>query len=460
MNKFHLAIISVLGLTLPAFSREELPQTERSLLQPEMETQIRPTGLNKADYATGNWWSYRDRLHDAGVDVFGFYNNIISGNVSGGLDSGHATYDHDIWLGAKFDLEKMFGWKGGLFAVSGINREGEDLTAKYIGSIYSTQQLVGGQRWFLYQVYLQQKLFRDQLTAKLGRFGASDDFNSSPLYGFSLNNGINGNIRNVLFDTRFSAYPFATWAGALFYEPNPQIHFKAGVFQTSEGMFENDDNGLNFGIGERDGYTAIFQVGWTPEFFTRPGNALRTDEKSLSARDGKTGAAPMIKGMPGHYWVGVTYSQWDLYRRFTGGFEDHSYGFYAHADQMLYQEAPGSDEGLTAFVASAYYPQTDISIVPFQLNVGLNYKGLVPGRGEDHTMLHFIYGKLSRDYARSVRVPGHGNAKSEEVLEFAHRIQITPWSYFQPDIQYVINPGGTGDISDAVVVGAQMGLTF
>jgi porin len=46
------------------------------------------------------------------------------------------------------------------------------------------------------------------------------------------------------------------------------------------------------------------------------------------------------------------------------------------------------------------------------------------------------------------------------VVEFAHRFQLTPWSYFQPDIQYVIDPGGTGDIPDAVVIGAQMGFTF
>ena len=58
------------------------------------------------------------------------------------------------------------------------------------------------------------------------------------------------------------------------------------------------------------------------------------------------------------------------------------------------------------FVASGYYPQTDISIVPFQVNIGLNYKGLFPERNDDRTMLHFIYGDLSRDYARSVHVPG------------------------------------------------------
>ena len=59
-------------------------------------------------------------------------------------------------------------------------------------------------------------------------------------------------------------------------------------------------------------------------------------------------------------------------------------------------------------------------------------------------MLHFIYGDISRDYARSVRVPGGRLAESEKVVEFAHRFQLTRWSYFQPDIQYVIDPGGTG----------------
>ncbi len=94
------------------------------------------------------------------------------------------------------------------------------------------------------------------------------------------------------------------------------------------------------------------------------------------------------------------------------------------------------------------------------MNAGLNYKGLFPMRPDDRSMLHFIYGDLSRDYARSVRVPGRPLADSEKVVEVAHRFQITPWSYFQPDLQYVIDPGGTGEIDDAVVVGAQMGVTF
>jgi porin len=37
---------------------------------------------------------------------------------------------------------------------------------------------------------------------------------------------------------------------------------------------------------------------------------------------------------------------------------------------------------------------------------------------------------------------------------------VTKWSYIQPDLQYVIDPGGTGDIPNAIVIGAQMGVTL
>jgi porin len=414
-----------------------------------VQTQV--SGLDPSDYLLGDPGGLRTRLQAEGIEFFGFYNAIFSGNVVGGFDPGHATYVDDAYFGLKIDLQKLIGWQGLQFAISGVNRDGDDLTHKYIGSIFSTQQMVGGQRLFLYQLYLQQRWFNKQLTLKVGRFGASDDFNASPLYGYSLNNGIDGDIRNVLFDTRFSAYPFATWAAALFYDPTPEWNLKLGLFQVTPRMFENDDHGVNWSIGNRDGFTLIGQFGWAPEFFKA---------QSFVSSDGKNTVAPPMKGMPGHYWVGFTYSLWDFYPRFSGGLEDESYGFYAHGDQMIYQETPGSDQGLVVFVASGYYPQKDISIVPFQVNVGLNYKGLFPTRDADRTVLHFIYGDISGDYARVTRRRGGALADSEKVIEVGHRFQVTKWSYIQPDLQWVVDPGGTGDIPNAVVIGAEMGVTF
>ena len=154
---FRCALAFVLASTIAAWAQDTIPisRTTRSILQPEMEAQIlKPTGFTAADYMTGDWGGLRERLFNAGVEVFAFDNSIYNGNVSGGIHPGHATIVNDAFAGLKFDLEKLVGWKGGSFAVSGIDRAGEDLTRKYVGSIYSVQQMVGGQRPFLYQVYL------------------------------------------------------------------------------------------------------------------------------------------------------------------------------------------------------------------------------------------------------------------------------------------------------------------
>src|SRR5438067_13323851 len=118
---------------------------------------------------TGDWGRWRERLFSAGVEVFAFDNSIYNGNVSAGTHPGHATIVNDAFAGLKFNLEKLVGWKGALFVVSGIDRAGEALTKKYVGSIDSVLQMGGGQRPFLYQVFLEQKLADKKVTLKLGR---------------------------------------------------------------------------------------------------------------------------------------------------------------------------------------------------------------------------------------------------------------------------------------------------
>jgi len=55
---------------------------------------------------------------------------------------------------------------------------------------------------------------------------------------------------------------------------------------------------------------------------------------------------------------------------------------------------------------------------------------------------------------------GGGYPTEETVYEFGYRVQATQWAYIQPDLQYITNPYGTGNIPNAVVIGAQFGLVF
>jgi len=406
----------------------------------------------RGKYGLGNMNGMRTEMSDAGVEPFLYYTNIISGNPVGGHQQG-ATYVDDFYFGVNLYLDKLIGWQGAKFTASGVNRDGTGLTDNYVGSRYDVQQTVGGQNFFVYQVFLEQRFWDDKASLKLGRFGASDDFNGSKIYGLYLNNGIDGDIRNVLFDTQFSAYPFATWAARLRVDPAPEWNAQVGVFQTWNDIFDRTHNGLNWGIRGEDGVFVIGQVGWSPEFWKQ--------SVPRESKDGKAVAATESKGLPGHYWVGGSFSPWSGFTEFgTNNKRAGSYGFYVHGDQMVYQETPGSEQGLTIWAASGLYPQPSISIVPFQINVGLIYKGLIPQRDDDQTTLGVIYGKFSGDYARTVKAAGNGDPDYEAVIESGYRIQLTKFAFIQPDIQWVIRPSGTGRIPDALVIGAEMGITF
>ncbi len=407
------------------------------------------------DYAFGDWGGARTRLADAGVTFDSYYVMNPAGNVSGGKQDGFSYVDN-YYLGINFDLDKLLGWRGLTFAISGINRSGGSVTQAYVGSQYDVQQVHGGQNVFFYNLTLEQKFWDDKARIKIGRFGASDDFNTSAIYGLYMNNGIDGNIRNVLFDTQFSAYPFATWAARLRLDPTPEVNFQVGVFQTWDDIFDRSHNGLDWSIRGDDGVMILAQLGWTPELFKRAVPA-QSDGKS----DAKNVRAPEMKGMPGHYWIGGSYSPWKGYSQFgktekTSG----SYGFYAHADQMVFQETPGSEQGLTLFVASGYYPQDNISIIPWQINVGAFYTGLIPGREKDKTIVGLIHGRFGDDYADTLEATGSRRPTRETVVEIAHRIQLSKFAYIQPDIQFVSRPGGTGALQDAVIIGAQVGISF
>jgi porin len=412
------------------------------------------------DYATGNWSGLRDTLRDDGIEFFGFYNAIIAGNPVGGKASDF-RYADDFYFGGKLDLENLVGWSGASVTVSGINRDGQSIQPS-LGSQYDPMQLVGGQAVFLYGLFLEQKLLDDKISIKLGRMGASDDFATSPLYGYYLNNGIDGNIRAVLFNTRFSAYPFASWGARLRIDPTPETNAMVGIYQVSGRMFDRAYHGVDFSFRNGDGFLLLGQVGWTPEFFKKDvpsdGKAV-VDGKSVTD-DKKSVAVASQQGLKGHYFLGGYWSSWDYPQFGTTETAANSYGFYLHGDQMVYLEAPGSDQGLTLFTTFTLSPQQNVAVVPFQVNGGAIYKGLLPARDEDRTIFGVIYGQFSNDYARSVASTGAGYPRSELVFEWGYRVQLNKWAYIQPDVQWVINPGGTGNIPNGLVLGAQFGVKF
>jgi porin len=413
----------------------------------------------QGDSMSGDWWGMRNMLDDGGVDLSFTYTNNIAGNPVGGKSQGF-TYTDNVGFGVELDLEKLVGWDGATLTVSGLNRAGSSLSERNIGNQFTVQQVFGGQTAMYYALAFEQKLFDDKVAIKLGRFATGDDFASSPFYWLYMNNGIDGNPQALPVNTQFSAYPWAVWAARLRVEPSEETNAMFGAYQVSTRVFDRAYHGVDWSIRSGDGVLLISQLGWTPEFFKRPVPDAAQDKPAADGKSKSVAAPAEMKGYPGHYWFGAYYSPWSFSQFGTTEKATDSYGFYWHADQMIFQEAPGGDEGLTLWSAFVLSPQQNIAKLPFQANAGLAYKGLIPGRAADETVLGFVYGKFSRNFARSVDVAGGGYPEYEIVIECGHRVQFTRFLYAQPNLQWVINPGGAGNIPNALVLGAQIGVTF
>jgi len=411
----------------------------------------------RGDALTGDWWGTRNWMDkDTGIEFSGTYTTDLAGNPVGGMEQGF-TYTDNIAFGAKLDLEKLVGWNGATFTIAATDRNGTSLSQNYIGNQFTVQQIFGGQTIILTGLHLTQRLLDDKMEIKVGRFSAGDDFASSPLYWLYMNNGIDGNPQALPVNASFSAYPWASWAARVRFEPSPDWNAMFGLYQVSNKTFNRYLHGVNLSFEPTDGVMFLGQVGWTPEFFRRPVKRVETEREE---NEELSEAEENMHGLPGHYWFGAYYSTWEYAQFGSTQSAANAYGFYWHADQKFYEEAPGSDQGLTLWTAFVLSPQENIAKIPFQWNCGVAYQGVVPQRDEDIAMFGLAYGSFSDDYGNAGNAYNGDPVSYEMALEWGYRIQFNRFLYAQPNIQYIVQPGGTGSIPDAFVLGMQIGVTF
>ena len=445
LKSFVVFLITFIFFTLP---------TEASWRPRKYFKEIPDPPDYKMNDMTGDWVGFREKLYDSGVTVASTFVCDFLANVSGGRRRG-GRYDHSLGLDINVDLEKLADIKGMQFHVAGLYRYGESLSSDIIDNKIVVSSIYGHEQLRFYTLYLEQSLFDDILDIQVGRLAAGDDFARSEIYWIYVNNGIDGVPINLPINFAFSVYPTATWGARSKINITDDIYATTGVYSADPDVGNDDMHGLDFSLRLSRGLLYMQELAYTPN----------TKKDS--------------KGLPGHYKAGVYLVGGkldDLYADSNGNSylitgeapKKHrtSYGFYAHADQMLYREGnPGSDQGLSAFAIATISPD-DTNLLPFLVNAGVFYKGLIPGRDHDITAFGLSYVKWSADATHSQEIQNEltGSeaypSRQELLIEFTNKFQINQWMFVQPDLQVIFYPGGTSKVPNALVIGTRFGVTF
>lgn len=417
------------------------------------------------DEATGDWAGVRPAISDHGVDLFASYSAEVWGNTAGGLKQG-SVYTGLLQFGANVDLEKFVGWKGASVNTTWLWLSGRDASADLVGNIFTVSNIAGFNTLRMFDLWFQQNFLDDKISIRLGQLNADGEFVISDYSALFLN-GTFGWPAFIYSNVPGGGpgYPMGTLGARIALHPVDWFTFQAALFQGN--VFDQNVNrhGFRWRLDAETGYLWLneAQVRWNHQ-------------------DNATGLPGQVKAGFWYDTVNFASAAPDSSKIYQG-----NYGFYGIIDQMLYREpspaAPlaskdgktvvdgksakstvaaasnPSTQGLGWFGRIAFSPQ-DRNFMGFYFDTGLSYQGLIPTRDNDTLGLAFAYGQLTSGAAQTAFDDGSRGVGAEMVLEATYQAQINNWLVVQPDIQYIINPGGSSSIPNAFVIGGRLTITF
>jgi porin len=450
----------------------------------EQQTQEAPPARQAAFGVLSGAWDSKNFLGEIGglravLDSAGISLNItenaeLFGNVTGGARqsfSGNGLTTMTLQL----DTKKAFGFDGGTFNVSGLHIWGGNLTETNLLTLQTLTGIEADRSLRLWELWYDQKL-GDKFDVKVGAQSIDQEFMTSISAAYFINSAMGwGALPAVNLPGGGPAYPLASLGVRSQAQITDALTILGGVYSGSplpaglDGSQLSNPSGISFPLNT--GILAIAELQY--------------------AINGGVGAEKSDPHgpLPGTYKLGAWYDsvsfddlRYDnlglpLASDFSDGVpasHHGNYSVYALADQTLWR-APDGGRSVTGFLRPMFTTLQDRSLVSFSINGGLTLHQPFDSRPNDVVGLGFGVAQVSsgaanfdRDmqfYQPGVFTPVQG---AETFLEATYQAQILPSVVVQPDIQYIINPGGGianpnqpwQKVKNELVLGIRTNITF
>jgi porin len=393
----------------------------------------------------------RAALARAGIGIGGAYYAEPFYNW-GGFDQG-GEYQGVLELYVNADMSKLGFWKGLCFHTNGYQIHGNSITGANIGGLMPVTSFEALDATRLFELWLEQSLFNEQDSVRVGQLAADEEFILSEGGGYFLN-GTWGwpSIAAEDLPGGGPAYPLATPGVRVAVTPNDRTVLLVGVYNGDPApKCRSDDpqrcnpHGVDFELDDPpllmieggytynpDGLRGIVKIGgW---------NHFGEFEHQRVDAGGNLIAVTGNAGRP----------------------LDHDWGIYGIIDQLVWR-VPGSEEpqGIGVFARVIGAPQ-DRNLIDFYFDGGVTFTGMFRNRPNDALAIGFAYTNISDTVSAFDVDFGEAVIRNYEALiEVCYTFEVKPGWYVQPDFQYIFQPGGNvAGQKDAAVVGARSSIAF
>jgi porin len=435
-----------------------------------------------------DWNGLRSKLQHEGLQfTFTYYGDAFA-NPSGGVKQGPG-YDGRFGTIVDADLEKLLGWSGGAFHASVQQIHGTQYSAVNLDNLMPVSGIEAPPSTRLFNLWIEQK-FGSTTNLRIGQFTAGQEFMVSDTANLFVNATFGWPaLPSQDLPSGGPNYPEATPGIRLQYTPNDRLTLRAAAFNGdpagpgSGNPVARDPFGLALRVNDPPFFIVemAYEYGQEPTAAPRE-NPNQEEEEEYNQHRGYR-PAPNA-GLPGTIKLGAWLH--------TGPFADerfntqggllavsgppleHSgnYAVYGIWDQTLWQV--GARE-LDVFLRGSAAPG-DRNLIDLYADGGISFKGALPSRPDDTVGLGLAFGRISPQaaaYDRDV-IAATGTAMPvrdfEAAIELTYQWQLAKDWFVQPNLQYIVHPGGNiqnplvangaAAIPNAFVLGLRTTLRF
>lgn len=432
-------VLCVCSLACPA-AAQDVPATQPAAPPPDPTAPAEPTDGSQRVI---RWWEMNTILRgwEGTEQTFaarGFaldfgYTHVWQGNARGGLDThnGHRhTGSYDMIM--QLDTDKAGLWKGGLFNVYLEGSVGQGISETKVGDLLGVNadaQTAGD--FQISTAWYEHRFLDEKVLLRLGKQDPTSDFDTNRY----ANNEVAQFLNNSLVNNAAVPWPDYGLGVQALVLPAEWFYSQVGVFD-SQG--QGGRTGFDTAFHGPAHFFFIHESGFTPAF----------------TRNRKTYPGTYRFG----YWYDPTPKETFRLSPRTGEprTRNGDWGAYLSFDQLVFRENEQEEyeQGLGLFFRYGY-AHGDVNEISNFWSYGLSYTGLAPSRDDDVLGLGVAHASLSE--ALGHLEPG---LERETAIELFYNFQVNKWIQVTPDLQIIVDPGGSEDLRNSIVLGLRFGAYF
>ncbi len=367
------------------------------------------------------------------VELSVVYTADVWSNLRGGVRRGSRYLDNlDVTL--VVDAERAFGWRGLTLFAYGLYNNGTRFSEDLVGDAQGISNIETGVRAArLYEAWVEQRFASDRASLKFGLYDLNSEFDAiasaalflNPSHGIGPDFSQSGRNGPSIFPTTSVAL-----RGDLKVTENWLV--RAAIL---DGVPGDPDRPQRTAImlGKGDGALAVVELNYLDDSTKAAVGTWRYTGRFEDLRVTQPMAEPVKRG--------------------------GNDGLYMLVERWLTREENDNAQGLAGWVRLGFANQT-LNAVERYLGGGLTYTGPIAGRDEDQVGIAVGLVEFGNPFRRGLLREGAQIGAREVIVEASYRAPVTDWLTLQPDLQYVINPGGRPSQENALILGLRAEFGF